>query len=82
MPLTDAPFFASLPAQDIERARRWYEEKLGLTPLMDLGPAGLLYQTGRTNWLMYQTPSAGTGKHTLGGWAVPHLDETMRDLRA
>lgn len=37
MSLTNAPMFASLPAHDIERARRWYEEKLGLTPMMDLG---------------------------------------------
>ena len=39
MPLGDAPLIASLPAHDIERAKRWYDEKLGLTPIMDLGPA-------------------------------------------
>jgi hypothetical protein len=32
--------------------------------------------------LVYQTPSAGTGKHTLGSWVVPDLDAAMRDLRA
>jgi len=36
MQLSDAPFITSLPAHDIERAVRWYEEKLGLTPIMDL----------------------------------------------
>jgi catechol 2,3-dioxygenase-like lactoylglutathione lyase family enzyme len=82
MSLTDAPLFASLPAHDIERAKRWYEEKLGLTPIMDLGVAGQLYRTGGTQWLIYQTPSAGTGRHTLGGWVVPDIDETMRELRA
>ena len=82
MSLTDAPFAATLPAKDIERAKRWYEEKLGLTPLMDLGVAGQLYRTGGSTWLIYQTPSAGTGKHTLGGWNVPNIDDAMRDLRA
>ena len=82
MSLTTAPFFASLPAEDIERARRWYEEKLGLTPVMDLGFGGLVYQTGGSNWIIYQTPSAGTGKHTLGGWTVPNIDDAMRELRA
>ncbi len=72
----------SLPAHDIERAKRWYAEKLGLTPLMDLGPAGQLYQSGGTNWLIYETPSAGTGKHTLGGWVVPDIDAAMQELRA
>ena len=82
MSITDAPLFASLPAQDIERAKRWYEEKLGLTPIMDLGVAGQLYQTGGTPWLIYQTPSAGTGRHTLGGWVVASIDDTMAELRA
>ena len=82
MPLSDAPMIASLPAHDIERAKRWYEEKLGLTPLMDLGLAGQLYQTGGSTWLIYQTPSAGTGKHTLGGWVVADLEATMAELRA
>lgn len=82
MQVADAPLFASIPAHDIERAKRWYEEKLGLVPLMDLGFAGQLYRTGGVSWLIYQTPSAGTGRHTLGGWVVPNVDDAVRDLRA
>jgi catechol 2,3-dioxygenase-like lactoylglutathione lyase family enzyme len=82
MRLTDAPFITTLPAHDIERAVRWYEEKLGLTPIMNLGGSGQLYRTGGSHWTIYQTPSAGTGKHTLGGWVVPDIDAAMRDLRA
>ena len=82
MPLSDAPLFASLPAHDIERAVRWYEDKLGLTPIMDLGQAGQLYRTGGSPWIIYPTPSAGTAKHTLGSWIVPDLEAAMRDLRA
>jgi catechol 2,3-dioxygenase-like lactoylglutathione lyase family enzyme len=82
MPLSDVPFIASLPAHDIERAVRWYEEKLGLTPIMDLGPAGQLYRSGPSQWILYQTPSAGTAKNTLGGWLVPDIDAAMSDLRA
>ena len=48
---------------------------------MDLGFGGLVYQTGGTNWIIYQTPSAGTGKHTLGGWTVPNIMDAMRELR-
>ena len=82
MPLSDAPFVASLPAHDIERAVRWYEDKLGLTPIMDLGQAGQLYRTGGALWIIYQTPSAGTAKNTLGSWVVPDVEAAMRDLRA
>jgi predicted enzyme related to lactoylglutathione lyase len=82
MSLKDKPMFASLPAHDIDRAKRWYEEKLELTPMLDLGDGGLLYNTGGSQWLIYQTPAAGTGKQTVGGFVVPDIDETMRDLRA
>ena len=82
MSLNDAPFFPSLPAKDIERAMRWYEEKLGLTPVMDLGFGGQVYRSGGSTWIIYQTPSAGTGKHTLGGWTVANIDDAMRELRA
>ena len=82
MSLTDSPFIASLPARDLARAVRWYEDKLGLTPIMDLGASGQLYRTGGSMWIAYQTPSAGTGKHTLGGWVVPDLDAAMAELRA
>jgi catechol 2,3-dioxygenase-like lactoylglutathione lyase family enzyme len=81
MSLAKAPMIATLPAHDGARAQRWYKEKLGLEPLMDLGVAGLLYSTGGTQWLIYQTPSAGTGKHTLGGWAVEDLEREMQELR-
>ena len=30
MSLKDTPIFTSLPAHDIDRAKRWYEDKLGL----------------------------------------------------
>ena len=59
MQLSDAPFITSLPAHDIERAVRWYEEKLGLTPSMDLREAGQMYSTGGSMWIIYQTPSGG-----------------------
>jgi catechol 2,3-dioxygenase-like lactoylglutathione lyase family enzyme len=82
MGFADSPFVATLPAHDINRAVRWYEEKLGLKPIMDLGNAGQMYRTGGTLWMIYQTPSAGTGEHTLGGWPVDNIDETMAELRA
>lgn len=82
MQLTDAPLVATLPAHDLQRAVRWYEEKLGLKPVMDLGISGQAYRSGGVLWLIYETPSAGTGKHTLGGWPVANIDEAMADLRA
>lgn len=82
MDLSNARLVANIPARDLGRAVQWYEDKLGLRPAMDLGIAGQLYQTGGVYWLIYETPSAGTGKHTVAGWVVPSIDDAMRDLRA
>jgi predicted enzyme related to lactoylglutathione lyase len=82
MDFTNAPFIGNLPAADINRAMQWYEEKLGLKAMMDLRESGQLYQTGGVYWLIYQTPSAGTGKHTLGSFVVPDIDAAMAEMRA
>jgi catechol 2,3-dioxygenase-like lactoylglutathione lyase family enzyme len=82
MDLSDAQLVANIPAQDIQRAMRWYDEKLGLRPIMDLGVSGQLYRSGGVFWLLYQTAAAGTGKHTVASWVVPNIDDAMRDMRA
>ena len=81
MSLKDAPLYASLPAKDIERAKRWYEEKLGLIPTMDLGPGGQLYSTGGTMFSIYETQAAGTGKQTVAAFLVKDLEATAQELR-
>jgi catechol 2,3-dioxygenase-like lactoylglutathione lyase family enzyme len=82
MDFSDTPLTPSLPAHDISRAMRWYEETLGLKPIMDLGAGGQLYRSGGTQFVIYQTKFAGTGKHTLGGWTVPDIDAAVADLRS
>jgi catechol 2,3-dioxygenase-like lactoylglutathione lyase family enzyme len=80
--LADSPIFPSLPAHDIERAKAWYKDKLGLTPIRDLGGGGQLYTSGKALFVVYQSPFAGTGKHTLAAFVVGNIDETMTELRA
>src|SRR5258705_4861892 len=80
--LADAPIFPTLPAHDIERAKAWYKDKLGLVPIRDLGTGGHLYSSGKALFVIYPTPFAGTGKHTLAGWVVADLDKEMAELRA
>jgi hypothetical protein len=81
--LSEFPMSARLAASDIGRARRWYEEKLGLTPdKEEMGGMSLWYRSGKTWFLMYQTEAAGTAQNTVGGWEVRDLDGLMADLRA
>ena len=80
--LDQTPLFANVPAKDYERAKRWYQEKLGLTPAVEMGPGGGVYAPGGVTFLLYETEFAGTGKHTVGTFVVADIDQAMTDLRA
>jgi catechol 2,3-dioxygenase-like lactoylglutathione lyase family enzyme len=70
-----------LPAQDLERARRWYAEKLGLEPVEER-PGGLRYRCGDSNFALYTSAGAPSGTHTQMGWEVDDIDATVAALRA
>ena len=75
------PISVRAAALDLDRARQWYEDKLGLTPdTSDQG--GHWYRFGGDTWLyLYGTPSAGTAQNTIAGWAVKDIEAVMADLR-
>lgn len=80
--LADFPIYATAAAADLERARAWYEQRLGLTPARE-DPGGVWYQFGGETWLyLYATPSAGSAQNTIAGWTVTAIETVMADLRA
>jgi catechol 2,3-dioxygenase-like lactoylglutathione lyase family enzyme len=79
MPLNDAHVATRLPAQDLDRARRFYADKLGLEPVEER-PGGLLYRCGGTDFALFQSTGASPGTFTQMGFSVDDLDATMADL--
>ncbi len=80
--LKDARFNATLPAADLERARRWYAEKLGLEPVEE-SPGGLAYDgAGGTRFVLYPTETKASGAHTQLGFEVDDLVSEVAALRA
>ena len=77
--LSDSKVTANIPAADLERARRFYADKLGLTPA-DENPGGLIYSTGGTIFFLYQTEYAGQAGHTIAQWHVTDIESEVRDL--
>src|SRR5438552_665793 len=71
---------ATLPASDIDRARQWYEDKLGLKPFEE-SPAGLRYRSGSSEFFLYPTQYAGTAQNTAAGWDVDDLEAVVAALR-
>ena len=79
--LTDSKVTANVPAADLDRARRFYADTLGLTPA-DENPGGLVYTTsGGTTFFLYQTEYAGQAGHTLAQFHVKDVDGEVRDLK-
>ncbi|MDQ2844514.1 MAG: VOC family protein [Acidobacteriota bacterium] len=72
---------ARLPAQDLERAKAFYAEKLGLIPVEER-PGGLRYQCGNGWFSLFESSGRPAGSHTQMGWEVEDLDATVADLRA
>ncbi len=79
--LSKFPISARAAAVDLGRARRWYEEKLGLVPEHE-DPGGVWYRFGGETWLyLYGTPSTGTAQNTIAGWAVRDIESVMAGRR-
>ena len=79
--LAESDVATRLPAQDLDRARRWYAEKLGLDPIEErLG--GLRYQCGETYFVVFQSTDTASGDSTQMGWEVDDIETTVADLKA
>ena len=72
---------ASLAASDIERARRWYEEKLGLVPF-ESWPELLRFRVGTSSFSVFHTASAGTAKNTVAIFTVADLRAEVTTMRS
>ncbi len=71
---------ATIPAADLERARQFYADKLGLTPTEEL-PGGLKYETGDSWFLLYPSRGAGSATHTLIGFTTPDIEAEVAALK-
>jgi catechol 2,3-dioxygenase-like lactoylglutathione lyase family enzyme len=78
--LQDGRVATRLPAQDLERARRFYSEKLGLEPA-DERPGGLLYRCGGGEFALYQSGGTSPGTFTQMGWEVDDIEATVAALK-
>jgi catechol 2,3-dioxygenase-like lactoylglutathione lyase family enzyme len=78
--LENASIANRLPCQDLDRARRFYSEKLGLDPV-DERPGGLLYRTGGTEFALYKSAGASPGTFTQMGFYVDDIETTVAELK-
>jgi catechol 2,3-dioxygenase-like lactoylglutathione lyase family enzyme len=70
-----------LPAKDLNRARAFYAEKLGLEPVEER-PGGLLYRCGSGVFALFASAGSASGTHTQMGFEVADIATTVAALRA
>jgi catechol 2,3-dioxygenase-like lactoylglutathione lyase family enzyme len=76
------PAVATVAVKDIERARHFYEETLGLQPGDEQETGTRTYQSGDTALLVYESQYAGSNKATAVTWTVGDVDDTVRELKS
>ncbi len=80
--IKDQRSHTTLPAADLGRAKKFYAEKLGLSPSTE-SPGGLFYVTGGgTRFILYPTPNPARAGHTQMGFAVEDINSAVADLKA
>ena len=80
--LQRSPMYAYIPAKDLARARRFYEEKLGFVPKQELN-GGVAYESAKgTACFLYPTPNAGTSKASQAFWEVEDIEREVAELKS
>ena len=83
MGLRDGSVEALLAVSNLDRARQFYEQQLGLVPQEEEGEdQGVHYPCADgTRIFVYLSPeNAGGSPATVAGWLVDDLDQTMDEL--
>jgi catechol 2,3-dioxygenase-like lactoylglutathione lyase family enzyme len=71
---------ATIPAQDLERAKSFYADKLGMKPTEER-PEGLRYEFGKGRFLLFQSTGKASGAHTQLGFEVDDVEASVKELR-
>ena len=76
------PLYAYFPARDLARARRFYEDKVGLSPQQEIA-GGVVYAFANgTEAFLYPTPNAGTSQASQAFWQVEDVDAEIAELKS
>jgi extradiol dioxygenase family protein len=80
--LQRSPMYAYIPVKDVARARKFYEEKVGLKPGREVA-GGVVYDSAdHTACFLYPTPNAGTSKASQAYWQVADVEREVSELRS
>jgi catechol 2,3-dioxygenase-like lactoylglutathione lyase family enzyme len=70
-----------IPVQDLDRARRFYAEMLGLEPSEER-PGGLLYRCAGGEFALFDSAGGSAGTFTQMAWDVDDIEATVAEMKA
>jgi len=80
--LSNSQIVPYIPVSDVTRARRFYEEKVGLKVKQEYA-GGVIYECGNGSWVfMYPSAGAGTSKASTAFWSVDDVEAEVGELKA
>jgi catechol 2,3-dioxygenase-like lactoylglutathione lyase family enzyme len=79
--LEESEVATRLPARDLNRARKFYSEKLGLDPIEER-PGGLRYRSNNGFFVLFESADEASGTHTQMGWEVADIESIVAALKA
>jgi predicted enzyme related to lactoylglutathione lyase len=79
--LTNAKVNPTLPAVDLERAKKFYQETLGLKVVMEDPSPGVMLQAGNGTSLYIYQRAATKADHTVAGFSVKDVEAQVKELK-
>lgn len=79
-PLAASRVTCMLPVKDLARARRFYEEALGLEPLGAKSDGKFIYQCGGTELALFPKPEGTRAEHTALSFRVAQIGQAVAGL--
>ena len=70
-----------IAVKDLDRARKFYEDKLGLETKDEWGGEGATFKSGDTLINVYRSEFAGTNKATALNFDVDDIDKEVSELK-
>jgi predicted enzyme related to lactoylglutathione lyase len=77
--LAESPVIAMLPATNIDRAREFYEQILGLTVTMEI-PGGFVFAAGNGTAIGVYQRGPTKADHTVASFQVDNIEDVINAL--
>src|SRR6185312_2186270 len=81
--LRDKNAVANIAVKDLEKAKRFYQDVLGLQLIDSNTPEVVVFKSGNSMIIVYKSDYAGTNKATSMTWTVgDNIEEVVQALKA